>query len=298
MNIRQLEYFVKVYESGSFFKAADSLFISQQALSRALATLEQELNAQLFYRNHKGVIPTPLGQELYVSCQPALREMRTLEKHMNEFVRQNYGCLKIGLGAGCRYFISKTMWKDFFKDYPLISYDVEEYTYRQSIELLNNKELDILIISDYTPGKEYYQYELKTQERVLLLPKEHPALQEEYAELQDLKEESFVLSINDLPSHDFTEFFHHNHCLPKEILRVSDTLYMYETCSRDRCAGITIKGYFTDVFLPKFPDLDIMPFEHNLFPYTITLVARKNHPNLALIMSLSAYLKEYLSDKS
>ena len=73
---------------------------------------------------------------------------------------------------------------------------------------------------------------------------------------------------------------------------------MYETCSRDRCAGITIKGYFTDVFLPKFPDLDIMPFEHNLFPYTITLVARKNHPNLALIMSLSAYLKEYLSDKS
>ena len=79
MNIRQLEYFVKVYESGSFFKAADSLFISQQALSRALATLEQELNAQLFYRNHKGVIPTPLGQELYVSCQPALREMRTLE---------------------------------------------------------------------------------------------------------------------------------------------------------------------------------------------------------------------------
>ena len=53
MNIRQLEYFVKVYESGSFFKAADSLFISQQALSRALATLEQELNAQLFYRNHK-----------------------------------------------------------------------------------------------------------------------------------------------------------------------------------------------------------------------------------------------------
>ena len=72
MNIRQLEYFVKVYESGSFFKAADSLFISQQALSRALATLEQELNAQLFYRNHKGVIPTPLGQELYVSCQPCL----------------------------------------------------------------------------------------------------------------------------------------------------------------------------------------------------------------------------------
>ena len=61
----------------------------------------------------------------------------------------------------------ETMWKDFFKDYPLISYDVEEYTYRQSIELLNNKELDILIISDYTPGKEYYQYELKTQERVL-----------------------------------------------------------------------------------------------------------------------------------
>ncbi|WP_125142819.1 LysR family transcriptional regulator [Clostridium transplantifaecale] len=298
MNIRQLEYFVKVYECGSFFKAAESLFISQQALSRALATLEQELNAQLFYRNHKGVTPTTLGRELYISCQAALREMQVLEKHMNEFIRQNYGYLKIGLGAGCRYFISKTMWKDFFKDYPHVSYDVEEYTYKHSIELLDNKELDILIISDYTPGKEYYQNELKTQDRVLLLPKEHPAFENEYIKLEDLRDESFVLSINDLAYHSFLEFCTEHDCLPKEVLRVSDTLYMYETCSRDRCAGITIKGYFTDVFLPKFPDLDIIPFKRNLFPYTITLMARKNHPNLALIMSLASYLKEYLSDKS
>ena len=71
MNIRQLEYFVKVYESGSFFKAADSLFISQQALSRALATLEQELNAQLFYRNHKGVIQRRLDRNSM--CPASLR---------------------------------------------------------------------------------------------------------------------------------------------------------------------------------------------------------------------------------
>lgn len=298
MNIRQLEYFVRIYECGSLFKAADSLFVSQQALSRALVTLEQELNATLFYRNHKGVTPTTFGEELYVSCQPALREMRALEKHMNEFIRQNYGHLKIGLGAGCRYFISKTIWRDFFKDYPFVSYDIGEYTYKRSLELLSSKELDILIISDYLPGKDYYQSELNTQERVLLLPKEHPAFESRYAVPEILRKESFVLSINDLAFNSFTEFCDKNNCRPKEILRVSDTLYMYETCSRDRCAGITIKGYFTDVFLPKFPDLDIIPFEQNMFPYIITLMARFNHPNLSLIMSLASYLKEYLSDKS
>lgn len=120
MNIRQLEYFVKVYESGSFFKAADSLFHLPAGIEPGSGHAGTRIKCTAFYRNHKGVIPTPLGQELYVSCQPALREMRTLEKHMNEFVRQNYGCLKIGLGAGCRYFISKTMWKDFLKITPYL----------------------------------------------------------------------------------------------------------------------------------------------------------------------------------
>ncbi|MCB6610608.1 LysR family transcriptional regulator [[Clostridium] symbiosum] len=298
MNIRQLEYFIKVYESGSFLGAAESLFISQQALSQALATLEKELNAPLFYREHKGVIPTPLGKELYISCQPALHEMNKLEKHILKFIRENYGHLKIGLAAGCRYFNSKTVWKNFLIYYPNVSFDVEEYTYKKCIELFDKREIDILICSDYSPGKNYYQAELKTLRRVLILPRGHKLCQKESVGIEALKEETFVLSINDLAYEHFIDYCDKNNCLPKEILRVSDTLYMFEACNRDRCAGITIDGYFTDIFLSQFPDLQTLPLSGNLFPYTITLMAQKNHPNLALIMSLASYLKEYLRDKS
>lgn len=297
MNIRQLKYFVKVYESGSFFRAAEALFISQQALSRALATLEQDLNAPLFYRNHKGVVPTALGRELYASCQPALREMAVLDRHIEEFVRLNYGQLKIGLAAGCRYFNSKTVWRDFLAEHPALSFNVEEYPYRKGVELLEEKELDILIVSDYDTGEDYYQCELKTLNRVLLLPREHPLCQRDYAGFEDLKDESFVLSINDLAFDHLMDFFDRYRCRPKEVLRVSDTLYMYEACSRDQCAGITIDGYFTDIFLSKFPNLQTLPFRENLFPYTITLAARADHPRISVIAALGDYLKAYLEDK-
>ena len=51
MTIRQLQYFAKIYECGSLLKASELLYISQQALSRSLSTLEQEIGMPLFYRH-------------------------------------------------------------------------------------------------------------------------------------------------------------------------------------------------------------------------------------------------------
>lgn len=53
MEIRQLRYFVQIYKSGSLLKTSENLFISHQALSKALRTLELELGAPLFYRTSK-----------------------------------------------------------------------------------------------------------------------------------------------------------------------------------------------------------------------------------------------------
>ena len=51
MDSRKLTYFLKICETGSIARAADALFISQQALSKALDSLEQELGVPLFIRS-------------------------------------------------------------------------------------------------------------------------------------------------------------------------------------------------------------------------------------------------------
>ncbi|MBB1091424.1 LysR family transcriptional regulator [Rhodopseudomonas palustris] len=65
MNLKQLEYFMRVAELGSFSKAASMLDIAQPALSRQVRGLETELQQQLFLRNGRGVALTEAGRRLF-----------------------------------------------------------------------------------------------------------------------------------------------------------------------------------------------------------------------------------------
>ena len=65
MNLRQLEAFVQVSESGSFSKAAKELFLTQPTISAHISSLEKELNVRLFIRNTKEVSLSDDGKDLY-----------------------------------------------------------------------------------------------------------------------------------------------------------------------------------------------------------------------------------------
>ena len=66
MNIRNLEYFIKVVDTNSFTKAAEELFISQFAISQQIKALEDELGFPLMIRNRKGFELTQSGKYLYI----------------------------------------------------------------------------------------------------------------------------------------------------------------------------------------------------------------------------------------
>ena len=61
MNDKQLEYFVRIAELGSFRKASEALRIAQPALTRQIQKLEEEIGVALFRRGNKGIVTTPPG---------------------------------------------------------------------------------------------------------------------------------------------------------------------------------------------------------------------------------------------
>ena len=65
MNLKQLEAFVKVTESGSFSKAAEEMGYSQSATSQMIASLEKELGVSPIHRSRYGVTLTLEGKKLY-----------------------------------------------------------------------------------------------------------------------------------------------------------------------------------------------------------------------------------------
>lgn len=80
MNLKQLEAFVQVSESGSFSKAAKELFLTQPTISAHISSLERELNVRLFIRNTKEVSLSDDGKDLYRYA----KQITDLEKAIEE----------------------------------------------------------------------------------------------------------------------------------------------------------------------------------------------------------------------
>ena len=79
MELRQLEYFREIANTGSINEAARKLNMSQPPLSYQIRQLENELNVQLFERTHKGVILTAAGKLLYDRAASLLDYARSTE---------------------------------------------------------------------------------------------------------------------------------------------------------------------------------------------------------------------------
>ena len=84
MDIRQLNYFVAVYEQGSVSAAARLCCVAQPSLSAALRQLEQELGVTLFIRLPKGVMPTEDGEKLYGHAGRLLGQLQSLKASFRE----------------------------------------------------------------------------------------------------------------------------------------------------------------------------------------------------------------------
>lgn len=300
MTFKQLSYFVTIYETGSISGAADTLYISQQALCRILGTLEKELGTPLFTRSRAGVSPTELGTELYRSCQAVISEMTTLEQHIQAFIRSNTEHLNIGLAAGFRYLSpnhAKSLWSDFQNKYAQIMSHANECGYLEGLAQLKDQSLDFLTFSDYTPEEEYLQIPLHTLDRVLIVPRGHPLYEKNVAEISDIRGERVAISANHYAYQRFLKLCEQKACQPSEIFRVSDTLYEYEACRSDHCIGITIAGYFSDAFLPQFPSLKLLRFEEEFLPYTVSAIFRRDHPKKRVMMDLAHRMKAFLDNE-
>ena len=93
MQIKQLEYFLTVAECQSFKKAADQLFISRQALSQSIITLEEELSFPLFVRLKQGVILTLEGEQFVKYAEKMIeyyRKCLNISHELSSSVSQNF----------------------------------------------------------------------------------------------------------------------------------------------------------------------------------------------------------------
>jgi DNA-binding transcriptional LysR family regulator len=79
MELNHLRVFYEVAKIGRFTEAAKRLNISQSALSRSVALLEESEGVQLFERSKRGVALTPIGTEVFLRCEELFRTFHEIE---------------------------------------------------------------------------------------------------------------------------------------------------------------------------------------------------------------------------
>lgn len=84
MRIQQLEYVIKIAETGSMNEAAKRLFITQPSLSNAIRDLEKEMGIEIFHRHSKGITLTKDGMEFLSYARQIIEQTALLEERYKQ----------------------------------------------------------------------------------------------------------------------------------------------------------------------------------------------------------------------
>ena len=135
--------FHEVSKSESFSKAAKNLYMTQPAISQAIANLEKDLEIYLFHRTPKGVTLTKEGKLLYDYVNSALGILQAGEEKVFELQNLTSGELRIGVGDTIsRYFLLPFL-EIYYKKYPSIKLKVLNGTTQEIIQLIKSGDADV-----------------------------------------------------------------------------------------------------------------------------------------------------------
>lgn len=148
MDIRQLEYFIAVAQRGSFTKAANELFLSRQALSKAVRNLEHELGVTLFTTKENRLELTSEGHRLHEDAQPVVQQFCELE---HRYACGNRGgeikrSLSVAIVHGAAITLPKRAINTFRAEHPDILLSIEEASTDTALTMVRDGETDISLV--------------------------------------------------------------------------------------------------------------------------------------------------------
>jgi DNA-binding transcriptional LysR family regulator len=146
MDFRQLQYLTAVAEHRNVTKAAESLYISQSALSHYIRKAEEELCVQLFDRSTTPISLTYAGKCYIESAQRILLENERLMKELREITENMTGVLRMGISRDRASYTMPRLVRDFQAKYPGIRVDIFTESGQQLREALKTGRIDLLLL--------------------------------------------------------------------------------------------------------------------------------------------------------
>ena len=175
MTLRQLEVFLAVAEAHSFRKAADTLALSQPALSQHVKELEGELGARVFDRLGRTVALTGAGRFLEGHARQVFAVLRDVKVGIGEMVGLQRGSLTLGSSTTPGIYVLPGLIERFRRAHPHIEVALQIANTGEIEERIGANRLDLGIVGGHIQEKGAICEEARLEdELVLIVPPRHP----------------------------------------------------------------------------------------------------------------------------
>ena len=247
MNLRALQYFVKLADLRHFSKAAEACFVSQPTLSTQIKKLEDELGVQLVERSPKNIMLTPVGVEIADRARLVLSDIDQLRAVARRSGNPAEGELRLGLFPTLAPYFLPHVVPSLRRRYPRLRLQLAEEKSDNILRMLRQGELDAALLA-LPIHDEGLEIEVLFEEPfVLALPGDHPLASKADITMDDLSGAELLL-------------LEEGHCMREHALEVCALADAHERVDFHATSMETLRQMVAaDVGITLMPMLAIKP---------------------------------------
>lgn len=154
MDEKDYQLILDLYETKNITRTANRLFVTQPALTKRIKRIEEELGCELFFRSKKGILFTPVGEQLI----PYAREITDTAMRMRDRINLSKGIVggTLNLGASLNYshYRLPAILKRYQQMYPAVDIHITTNQSTHLFRMLQEDEISIAITRGNFPWPE------------------------------------------------------------------------------------------------------------------------------------------------
>jgi len=248
-----LEILNAIKEHGTLTKAADSLHVSQSALSHSIKKLEGQIGTTIWKKDGRNLRLTAAGERIQTLANRVLPQFAHTELLLSQIAKGEMGTLRIGMECHPCYQWLLRVIQPYLKQWPDIDMDVKQEFQFGALGALLNYEIDVIITPDpfFKPKIEYipvFDYEHR-----LVVSQSHELAKQDFVLPEQLSDEVlFTYPVEPQRLDIFSQFLMPAKCSVKthKLIETTEIMLQMVAAGRGICA---LPGWLVDEYAKKMP---------------------------------------------
>jgi len=189
---RRLQVFHTVARLLSFTKAAETLHMTQPAVTFQVRQLEEHFNTRLFDRTHNRISLTDAGTKVYEYADGIFELYAEMENAIREMTGEISGALTIGASTTIAEYMLPTLLGDFKEKYPEVTIHLKVSNSEGIVSMVENNTIDLGVVESPVGNKNLVVESCKRDRLVAIVPPGHPLEGKGAIEFSELLEFPFI----------------------------------------------------------------------------------------------------------